>query len=287
MGGSVRRGDIITSNVKAHLHLGRFPSSRWRPNFYQRKEVITSVRPRQSGSTGVGYYSRFGKVRVPPQIGRPQSVIRFQFKQLGENVGNKLLSYARSSRRTDPSYQVPGELVIDVVVDDRGYIPSPNLVTHSTGLGREEALKINPFPQSSLTWHRCHRTHLSGVHLVDDDAKRPHVHRAGKGRPGVLDEQLGGLVRVRPAVGEEDTLVKRLVFTVVRLQVGGQRYSKVGDRDVSVPRDEDIAGLEVTMDDALVVEFVHGQSLYPPGVLCSVQLPDKTGDVQALQPRDG
>ena len=101
----------------------------------------------------------------------------------------------------------------------------------------------------------------------------------------MLDEQLGGLVRVCPAVGKEDTLVKRFVFAVARVGVGGQRYAKVGDRDMSVPRDENVAGLEVTMDDALVVEFEHGQSLYSSGVL--VQLQDKTRDVRALQPRGG
>ena len=103
----------------------------------------------------------------------------------------------------------------------------------------------------------------------------------------MLDEQLRGLVRVRPAVGEEDALVKRFVFAVARVGIGGQRYAKVGDRDVSVPRDENVAGLEVTMDDALVVEFEHSQSLYPSGVLCLVQLQDKTRDIRALQPRGG
>ena len=80
-------------------------------------------------------------------------------------------------------------------------------------------------------------------------------------------------------------MVKRFVFAVARVGVGGQRYAKVGDRDMSVPRDENVAGLEVTMDDALVVEFEHGQSLYSSGVL--VQLQDKTRDVRALQPRGG
>ena len=50
-------------------------------------------------------------------------------------------------------------------MDDRGYIPAPNFVTHSTG--REEVL--GPFPQSALTSCRCQWTHLAGVYLVDDD----------------------------------------------------------------------------------------------------------------------
>ena len=36
---------------------------------------------------------------------------------------------------------------------------------------------------------------------------------------------------------------------------------------MSVPSHEDVAGFEVTMDDAFVVEFEHGQGLHAQGVL--------------------
>ena len=115
--------------------------------------------------------------------------------------------------QTDRFYQVLRELVIDFAVDDRGYIPSPNLVAHSIGLGREEVLATTSL---FLTWCVAGSwTHLASVHLVYDDAKRPHVHRAGKGRLGVLDEQLGSLVRVSPAFGVEDTLVEWRIFAAL------------------------------------------------------------------------
>jgi hypothetical protein len=67
-------------------------------------------------------YSRFGKVRVSTQISHLQSVIWFHVEQLKEmEIVDKsiLFQCVRLKRRTHPNYQVLGELVIDVALDDR------------------------------------------------------------------------------------------------------------------------------------------------------------------------
>lgn len=102
--------------------------------------------------------------------------------------------------------------------------------------------------------------HLSCVHLVDDDPERPHVHHTCKRRFGVRDEEFGGLVCVRPAVGKEDALVERLVPFGARL--GHNGYPKIGDREMAFCGDEDISWLQIAMDDAPLEELVHGHSLF-------------------------
>lgn len=73
--------------------------------------------------------------------------------------------------------------------------------------------------QMTLMRRRAHSwSHLAGVHLVDDDSERPHVYRARKVRLGVADEHLGGLVRVRPAVGVKGALIEGFVRVLVRVR---------------------------------------------------------------------
>lgn len=73
-------------------------------------------------------HPRFGKVCVPPEIDHPQSVFQCHFEQLERTLKasiSNLIICARSKRLMHPSYQALCELVSDVVVDDRGYLPSP------------------------------------------------------------------------------------------------------------------------------------------------------------------
>ena len=75
----------------------------------------------------------------------------------------------------------------------------------------------------------------------------------------VADEHLGGLVRVRPAVAVEGAFFERLGRVLVRF--GHHGYPEVGDGEVAPRRDEDVSWLQVTMDDAPIVEVVHAQGL--------------------------
>lgn len=63
----------------------------------------------------------------------------------------------------------------------------------------------------------------------------------------VGDEQLWGLVRVRPAVGKELAFIER--FAGVRDVISNHRNPKVGNREMSLRRDEDISRLQVAVDD--------------------------------------
>ena len=131
------------------------------------EEGSVRLRPQECGDTHVS--AKYGCDPRSVTFNRSSGSTSSNWKKKLKRPISNLTTCAMLERRTDPSDQVLCELVIDVAVDDRGYIPTPNLITHPTGLGREEVLGKDPQP--TLTWHRCQRTHLSGVHLVDDDAK--------------------------------------------------------------------------------------------------------------------
>ena len=71
----------------------------------------------------------------------------------------------------------------------------------------------------------------------------------------VGDEHLGGLVRVRPAVGKELAFIERLVS--VRDLIGNHGYAKVSNREMALGRHEDISRLQVAVDDGPIVKLVH------------------------------
>lgn len=71
----------------------------------------------------------------------------------------------------------------------------------------------------------------------------------------VGDEHLGGLVRVRPAVGNELAFIER--FVSVRDLIGNHGYAKVSNREMALARDENISRLQVAVDDGPIVKLVH------------------------------
>ena len=68
------------------------------------------------------------------------------------------------------------------------------------------------------------------------------------------DEQLGSLVRVRPAVGKELAFFER--FVSVRV-VSNHRYAKVSNCEMALGRDENISGLQVAVNNGAIVKLVH------------------------------
>jgi len=71
----------------------------------------------------------------------------------------------------------------------------------------------------------------------------------------VGDEQLGGLVRIRPAVGKELAFIER--FVIVQGLIGNYGYAKVSNCEMALGRDEDISRLQVAVDDGPIVKLVH------------------------------
>ena len=71
----------------------------------------------------------------------------------------------------------------------------------------------------------------------------------------VGDEQLGGLVRVRPAVGKELAFMER--FVKVHGLIGNHRYAKVSNCEMALGRDKDISWLQVAVGDRPIVKLVH------------------------------
>ena len=138
---------------------------------------------------------------------------------------------------------------------------------------------------TTLIRRRAHSwTHLAGVYLVDDDSERPHVHRARKVRLGVADEHLGGLVRVRSAVGVEGALIKGFVRVLVRVWYQG--YPKIGDHEMALRRDEDVSGFQVAVNDVSIVEIEHTQGLCKERWVGTHGVSGRM-DVRALRPTDG
>lgn len=71
----------------------------------------------------------------------------------------------------------------------------------------------------------------------------------------VGDEQLRGLVRVRPAVGKEFAFFEK--FVNAQGLVGNYGYAKVSNCEMALGRDEDISRLQVAVDDGPIVKLVH------------------------------
>lgn len=77
----------------------------------------------------------------------------------------------------------------------------------------------------------------------------------------VGDEQLGGLVRVRPAGGKELAFLERFVVVIVRDIIVNNGYAKVSDCEMALARDEDISRLQVAVYDGPIVKLVHAHGL--------------------------
>ena len=75
----------------------------------------------------------------------------------------------------------------------------------------------------------------------------------------VGDEQLGGLVRVRPAEGKELAFIEW--FVSVQDLIGNYGHAKVGNCEMALGRDEDISRLQVAVDDGPIVKLVHAEGL--------------------------
>lgn len=71
----------------------------------------------------------------------------------------------------------------------------------------------------------------------------------------VGDEQLGGLVWERPAVGKEQAFIE--MFVKVYGLLGEHGYAKVSNCEMALGRDEDISWLQVAVDDGPIVKLVH------------------------------